>query len=200
MKSQLKTLFIASLLWISSTSVSAQAQSKIGYVNWQAIAAQMPEMQRISQKLNKLVKSKQEQGQKLMKAFLAKQQKYSQEAPKQTPAINKKRSEELHALEQEIQRKEQEATQEVNQKKEKLMQPLLEKVQNAIDVVAKKGKYDAIFRSEALLYFKSQSDNIAPKVLKQLGIKPPTRPLVRPQTEGMGRPRGGSPLTQHPVN
>lgn len=175
MNNRSKLFLTLGLLWMSTGLVHAQKNVKMGYINWQSIVARMPEMKVVNLQLRKLVQAKQEDAKGLMKTFQVKQQKYTKEAPKQTQAINAQRSRELQKLEQEIQQEEQKATKDIDKTRERLMQPLLDKVQNAIDFVAKKYGYDVILRSEAVLYFKKQSDNIASKVMKKLGIELPKK-------------------------
>lgn len=154
-----------------TTVAFAQAQNKIGYIDLEALIYQMPDMQHVRQQLKAFTQTKQQAGQKLLEAYQTKQQKYSEEAPTQTQNINKQRGEELQALQQKIQLEARKAEQEVQQKQAELMNPLLNKVQKAIDSVANKAGYDIVLKSEAVIYFKDQADNLAPKVMKLLGIK-----------------------------
>jgi outer membrane protein len=67
----------------------------------------------------------------------------------------------------------------LQRKSGELLEPVFEKIQNAIDAVAKANGYTHVFNSgqpEAglnILLYARDEDNISDLVLKQLGITPP---------------------------
>ncbi len=150
----------------------AEAQQKIGYIDWQFVASQMPDMQHVNQQIETLFKTKEQERQKRIEALQAKSQKYSKEATEQTQAINRQRSEELQALQQKIRLEDEKTAREVQEKKKDLMQPLINKLQKVIDAIAEEEGYDIVLDSQAVLYFKNRADDLAPKAMKRLGIKP----------------------------
>ena len=77
--------------------------------------------------------------------------------------------EELGSLQQRLIEFEKEATQSVQKRQQDQLRPVIEKVQNAIDKVAKTKGYDYIIKADALLYAKPEKD-ISMDVLKSLGV------------------------------
>ena len=78
---------------------------------------------------------------------------------------------EIQGLEQRIATFQQSATTSLQNKEQELLDPMLQKAQEAIDKVAKNGKYTYIFDSSTgVLLYVNDSEDILPKVKKELGL------------------------------
>jgi outer membrane protein len=90
---------------------------------------------------------------------------------KLAPAEEKRQGEQLAKEEEQIRREAQEAEQKVNAKRQALLQPIIEKINKAIQLVGKENKYDYILdTASGAMLFVSESEDVAPLVKKKLGL------------------------------
>ena len=84
---------------------------------------------------------------------------------------NKIRLQEIQGLEQRITTFQQSAQTSLQNKEIELLRPIEEKAQNAINIVAEKGKYTYILDSSSgMLLYSKESEDILEKVKKELGL------------------------------
>lgn len=180
----MKTKWIFILAFLAST-VYAEAQDaglKIGYTNAEYILSNMPEAKQIEAELKDYEKQLSTQLQSKSTDFDAKVQEYQRTAENMIPEVRADKERELQSLQQSIQKFQQDAQTSLQRKQGELLQPAFDKIQTAIDAVAKANNYTHIFNSgqpevglNILLYGRDE-DNISDLVLKQLGIEPPPPP------------------------
>lgn len=171
MKATLKitSLFIA----LFCVAVSVQAQ-KFGYINSSAILAEMPDVKQADAQLEALQKQLQKKGQGMVEKFqqdyVAIQQKV--ERGELSPKQQEEEAKKLETAQTDIQKFEQEMVDQLQKKRAELMNPILEKVNTAIQEVAKEGGYQYVF-DEGVLLYKDSSMDITAMVKTKLGITTP---------------------------
>ena len=180
----MKTKWIFILAFLAA-AVSAEAQDtglKIGYTNAEYILSNMPEAKQIEAELKDYEKQLSTQLQSKSTDFDTKVQEYQRSAENMIPEVRADKERELQSLQQSIQKFQQDAQTSLQRKQGELLQPAFDKIQTAIDEVAKANDYTHIFNSgqpevglNILLYGRDE-DNISDLVLKQLGIEPPPPP------------------------
>lgn len=180
----MKTRWIFILAFLVA-AVSAEAQDtalKIGYTNAEYILSNMPEAKQIEAELKDYEKQLSTQLQSKSTDFDTKVQEYQRSAENMIPEVRADKERELQSLQQSIQKFQQDAQTSLQRKQGELLQPAFDKIQTAIDEVAKANDYTHIFNSgqpevglNILLYGRDE-DNISDLVLKQLGIEPPPPP------------------------
>ena len=147
MKVRFQIAFLAVLLtcFVGLTG-QVQAQTKVGFTNVELLLAVMPETQNIEKqlkiyetKLTEKLQTQQQDYQKKLEEYMTKKQ-----ANAVSPAQEETYVKELTAMEQNIQKGAQEAEYKLLVKREELLKPLTEKVQVAINEVAKEGGYTYI--------------------------------------------------------
>ncbi|MCB0634520.1 MAG: OmpH family outer membrane protein [Saprospiraceae bacterium] len=157
MKKFLKVGSLFILMCFAAINVQAQ---KFGYVNSQAILAEMPEVKQAEANLEALQKQLQKKLQdgmnKLQQDYIAIQQKVERGelSPKQQEDEAKKLQDRQNQLAQE----EQGMVQQIQEKRAKELNPILEKVNKAIADVAKENGFQFIFEQGVLLYFEESQD------------------------------------------
>ena len=88
-----------------------------------------------------------------------------------TDLVKQDKIAEITGLEQRIQSFQQNAQQALQSKEQELLEPILQKARNAINEVAKEGKYTYIFdKSMGTLLYAEDSENIISKVKKKLDL------------------------------
>ena len=160
------TLLLAACI-LCMTSAFAQ---KYGHVNSSEIMQVMPGIDSIQIKLVDFHKELQLLYENMMNEFETKKDKLDREAGTMSASVRKLREDELFALQSRIQEFTTNAQDDVDAEKLRLIAPFHEKVQNAINEVAKEHKYTYIFDTQILLYYEG-GDDVTPLVKKKLGIK-----------------------------
>ena len=160
---------LAALLFAALWPQAAQAQ-QAGYVNQQAILAQMPEMQQAQQQLQQAIQSERKQLQQQQQQLQQQMQKFQQQGQMMSEQSRQQRRQELQQQQQELQQSMQQRDQQIAQRRRELMQPVFEKFQNALNVVASEQNLDFVVRDQALLYVSDTGMvNITEDVAARLG-------------------------------
>ena len=157
MKKFLQLAVVALLLLAATTTASAQ---KFGYVNSQAILAEMPEMKAAESGLEALQKQLQKKGQAMVESFQKDVQalQAKAQAGELTPKQQQEESGKLEKRQEEIGKFEQSMVQDLQTKRNELLEPIYEKVNDAIKAVAKEQGFQFIFDQQVLLYGEETSD------------------------------------------
>lgn len=168
MKKFFQLAVVALLLLAATTTASAQ---KFGYVNSQAILAEMPEMKAAESGLEALQKQLQKKGQAMVEKFQADVQELQKaaQAGELTPKVQGEESAKLEKRQEEIGAFEQSMVADLQKKRNELLEPIYEKVNEAIKAVAKEEGFQFIFDQQVLLYGEEASD-VSAAVKTKLGI------------------------------
>jgi outer membrane protein len=152
------------------------AQSKIGYVDSEYILNQIPEFKQAQEELEKLSQEWQKQLEKKYAEIDQLYRNYQAEHVLLTEDMRRKR-------EEEITRKEKEAKEfqkakfgpdgELFKKRQELVQPIQDKIYNAIKDIASVDRLDIVFdkSSGATILYVNPKNDISDKVLKKLGVE-----------------------------
>ena len=147
---------------------AAQAQ-KFGYLNSQAILANMPEVKEMNSNLKVLGEQLQKKGKQMyeeyQKELAAAQQKEAQ--GELAPIDKEKISKKLEEKQNEILAYEKDMQKQLAEKEQKLIEPILEKINSAIEAVAKEKGLTMVFEQGVLLYA-DESMNINDEVKAKL--------------------------------
>ncbi len=181
----MKTLFLFFCILMPALAPPAFSQEsdniKVGYTNMDYILGLLPEAGQITSELQSYQQQLENQLQAKYQDFQAKLNDYQQKASAgdMIPEVMKDKENELANLRESIQKFQNDAGESIRKKRSDLLQPAYDKIQNAIDSVAKENGYTHIFSSEAgnypiLLYVRNQ-DNITDLVLKKLGVQSPAK-------------------------
>ncbi len=165
---------IISLLFVFFVGSSAFGQDfKFGHINSQELLTMMPERDSAQAELESYAQKLSDQLDVMNVEYNKKLQEYLAERDNLTELIRQTKEQDLSDLQQRIQAFEQTAQQDMQRKQQEVMQPIVEKAQNAIKSVAEQNDFTYIFdlAGGSLLYFSAQSEDILPLVKEQLGIQ-----------------------------
>lgn len=174
----MKFIFSFIVAALFSQAVMAQAPGvsatqKVGYLNAQAVLADMQEMKAADSQLEALAKQLQAKDSLAQVAFVAKAQAY-QEDVKQGKLAPIKEQEEGKKLEDEKQKIvafQQEMQQQIGKKQQELYQPVFDKVNKAIADVAKENGFTYIVdATKGSLLFADDKFDIQALVRAKLGL------------------------------
>jgi outer membrane protein len=156
----------------AAMAFTANAQ-KIGYVNSQAIIAVMPDVKEANSNLEtysaQLTKRAEQMYQTLQTKAVALQQKRDngEISPKQLEIEMAS----LQAEEQKLMEFQGKSQTDIQVKQNELLEPILQKVQDAIDVIAKEETFTYIFdSSQGMILYADETADITDKVKARLGI------------------------------
>lgn len=165
----LKKIILATLVAIPML-LSAQTV-KIGVVDTQAIARELPAFKEVEAKLAEIGKKYEAEYAKLRTEAQAKYEEF-QNMPKDTPqAVQDRRAKELDDFSKKLAEFEQMAQNDMVKQQQELTQPVITSVQQAIQSIGKEGNYTMIQEAAGLLYYGAPAEDITPQVKARLGIK-----------------------------
>ena len=155
----------------ATTALSAQ---KFGYINSQELIGQIPEVKEANANIETLKKQLEKQGQDMVVSLqtkyqdLERKQAQGEIAPKQLEL----EAQNLKQEELNIAKFQQESQQKIFEKSESLLKPIRDKIQAAIDEVAKENDYQYVFdQAIGILLYADSSTDITAMVKSKLGIQ-----------------------------
>lgn len=170
----MKLMYKLSILFflVAGLTISAQAQ-KFGYINSQELIQNIPEVQEANSNIETYKTQLQKKGQEMVKSL---QTKYEGLERKRTqgelsPKQIETEAATLQAEEQGIMKFEQESQQNIANKSETLLKPIRDKIQKAIDDVARENGYTYIFDySMGIILYADQTSDVSALVKAKLGL------------------------------
>lgn len=175
MKKLLNISLLLSFLAVTATNLQAQ---KFGYLNSGSILAAMPGVEDSDQALkvyqDSLVTIGEEKAAALKMEFEAFAVEY--QGGNVPPIKAQQKQEEFQKREQELVQYEQVIYNLVNERRQKLLEPLIGKLQEAIDAVGKEGGYTMIFEigssasGFSAILFAPEADDVSGLVKTKLGM------------------------------
>jgi outer membrane protein len=177
------TLIVAAVAVLALVGMGAQAQTtpKIGWTNVDYILNVMPDSKKIQNELQIQKQQLEKVLQDKSKEFEEKYKKYEKNAPTWSELIRADMEKELQTMNQSITELKQGSEQDLQNKYQKLVQPVLAKINEAINVVGKENGFTYILNMDAganttpiILYSGVEENNISNLILKKLGVEPPT--------------------------
>lgn len=177
--------------------LNSQAQIKIGYTNVELVLAYMPESKSVEQtlgtfqqKLQQQLEAKQKYARTKLEEYVEKRDK-NLASPEQLGLMEK----ELEKLDTEITSFASESEQKIMAKREELLVPILEKLQNSIEAVAKENGFAYILNQTtssgvSTILFGPEENDITEILFKKLGIAMPSQnpnPNPTPPNPGGGK-------------
>jgi outer membrane protein len=170
MKKLFKVALVAGFMMF--TAGFAKAQTKIGYVDFNAVIESMPDLKPVQGKLQDYQKTFTDQLQKLQGEFQTKYQAYEKNSKTMTDAARTASESELQDMQKRIQDYNNNAQQQVQAKSNELFKPISDKAKAAISAVAKEKGYTYVIDSGSTgLIVSPPSDDLMAAVKLKLGVK-----------------------------
>lgn len=150
---------------------------KIGYVRTEYIVEFLPEFESANVQFEAFNKKLEEERTAKFKSI----QDKAAALPKDPNAMTEAQKEEVQKLIQEYQRIEEDFNQRKSAKQRALVQPIINKVENAINAIREAENYDIIFEGQVVKSANPKLD-VSDKVLKKLGVDPVAAKKKRDET------------------
>ena len=162
---KLSVLFAAVMMLMTVGVAKAQ---KVASMDYEAVLAAMPETKKMTTDLDTFSKTKGDELNKQAEAFQKEVQAYQAEAAKMTEAQRTAKESELQKKQQNLQQLQQTAQQDLASRRDTAVKPIIEKLNNAVNKVAKANGFDFIIDATALIY--KGGPDATPLVKKELGL------------------------------
>lgn len=170
---------LAFLALLATSPANAQAGLKIGYTNVSYILSMMPESKQIEKELQTYSAQLEKELQTKIQSYQEKMESYQRLSSTMDETIKADKEREILALEDQIQKFQEDAEVSMQKKQAKLLEPVTKKISDAISRIAKANNYTYVFNSDAgfgttqILLHAPDNDNVTDLVLKELGIELP---------------------------
>lgn len=150
-------------------TISTNAQGKYGHINSQEVMRSMPGVDSLQIKIQEFQQELQTTYQTMVDEFNNKKDAFDKQAGTMTSSVRKMKEDELYTLQNRIVEFQNNVQTDIEEKQFILLKPYQDKLQKAIDDVAKEKGFTYIFDTQILLY--SGGEDITPLVKAKLGIK-----------------------------
>jgi outer membrane protein len=165
----MKKFLILSAAIIACSFSSLYAQ-KYGHINSGEILKAMPGIDSVQIRMADFQKELENIYQGMVNEFQIKKDKFDKDAGTMTSTVRQLREKELTDLQSRIMEFQGSAQEDIEEKQFELLKPFQDKLQKAINDVAKEGQYNYIFDTQILLYSDGGED-ITALIRKKLGMK-----------------------------
>ena len=169
------TLIIISFFLISYVSLSQD--TKIGYTSIDVIIQYLPEFKGVQSEIQAYGTQLQNQIVAKENDFRSKLEDYQRTRETLNDIIRADKEQELQTLNESIQKFQSEAQASMVRKEQEVLEPLINKIQNAINTVAERENYSHVLEAPpggGVLIYAKESFNITNLVFAELGIDPPS--------------------------
>ncbi len=164
------------MLLLCAAPLSLAAQ-KFAHFDYTSIMQSMPETKKAMAELETMSKQFTDELQAMEKEIQAKMDKYQSEVNDKTPEnIRNRRAQEINDLQQRYQQASEDDQKTFNDARTTKMQPIMQKVMDAVNSVAKEGNYVYIVDKTAsqtagIVINEALSEDVTKKVMDKLGLK-----------------------------
>ncbi|WP_240773280.1 OmpH family outer membrane protein [Pontibacter sp. SGAir0037] len=190
MMNKVKTLVVAFLLISFASFAQNDGQPKFGYTNVEYILMQLPESRQIESELKTTSTQLENQLKAKYQEYDTKLKAYESTAATMDKVVREDKEKELMNMNNSIQEFQRNAQVSLQQKEKSLVDPVINKIDQAIKDVAKENGYTYVLSNQALLAGPEDGD-ISPLVLRKLGVDP-----SKVQQPAAASPAAAAPATK----
>lgn len=157
----------SALMWCGSV----YAQSKIGHVNAMELVQQLPEADSVQMALQTYAKDLQDNIATMQTEVQNKYAEYQNNQSQWSDLIKQTKAKEIQDMQGRLQEFSAQAEEEYQMKTQELLMPLSNKVKDAIEAVAKEGKFAYILDAgNSTVFFGTEAIDVTSLVKKKLGL------------------------------
>lgn len=170
----IRKLLATSCLFLFAVASTAYGQTQIGYMNTQEVLSEMPERASVEQELNGFIEERQQELEQKSAEFQESVAEYQQNQEQMSEEQREQTEQELAETEASLQQYQQTIQQEIQQQQSSLLQPLYEKMDEAINAVAEEKGLDFVLNEatsngENIIYYSADEQlDITNEVLQQV--------------------------------
>lgn len=167
----MRRLVLVLALCLSSVLVFSQKAVKLAHVDVQAIFAEMPEKATATKEVEEYAKTLEDQMQVMYKEYETKMKEYNDNKDTWSALIRQDKEEAIMSLQSRIQNFQQQAETDLQNREAALLEPITNKIKEAINAVAAEQGFTYVYDKITLLYTAPDATDITDAVKVKLGIK-----------------------------
>jgi outer membrane protein len=152
-------------------SISSFAQSKVGTIDIDFIITKMPEITTVQKQLDDYKKELDVDFNKNMDAYNVLIKAYTDNEATFTIAVKKQKQDEIITAENDLGKFQQNGTKLISIRRDALLQPLYQKIGDALGKVAKENTYTQVLQIDEYLVYLDNEFDLTIQVLKELGVE-----------------------------
>jgi len=168
----MKRILTLVIFCLAGMGITLNAQ-KFGYLNSQALMAELPEVKQADATLQALQTQLEKKGQLMVQDLETKYKELQrrEQSGEISPKALEEEAKKLKEQEGELAKFEQDVQKQLLSRRQELLQPVIDKLNNAIKQVATEGQFTYIFDSSAgILLYAQESLDVTTQVKTKLGI------------------------------
>lgn len=168
----MKRILTLVIFCLAAMGITLNAQ-KFGYLNSQALMAELPEVKQADATLQALQTQLEKKGQLMVQDLETKYKELQrrEQSGEISPKALEEEAKKLKEQEGELGKFEQDVQKQLLSRRQELLQPVIDKLNNAIKQVATEGQFTYIFDSSAgILLYAQESLDVTAQVKTKLGI------------------------------
>ena len=169
MKTTLKLLLVIAVVAVCS-NVSAQTL-KMAHISMNELIVSMSEYDSAMVSMQKFTNTLEQALEEMNVERNKKIEEYTTKSKDWTDLVRQSKENDLNSINERIQMFQQQAQESIQQEEGKLMQPIVEKINKAIETVAKEQGITYVLNAQTLHYKAINSIDLLPAVKQHLGIK-----------------------------
>lgn len=169
-----RKLISSIFLFLFVASATAFGQLQIGYMNTQEVLSQAPEREQVQKKLNSFIQKKRQELQQQTAAFQDSVAEFQQNQSAMSQAEIKKAEQRLSQMRSSMQQFQQSIQQQIQRRRSELLQPIFNRMDQAIAAVAKDRGLDFVLNEstsngeQVIYYSSSQRLDITDEVVQKM--------------------------------
>lgn len=169
----LKKILLAVALMLPVFGASAQTSVKIGLVDTGAVIQAMPDTQEAQKKVADASKKYEDEYARLGEEMKRMYDELNNMKEDELPAIRERKTREFQDYQVKVQTFEQNAQQDLQRMQAELLNPIFQKIKDAVESVGKEGGFSMIqdYNPQQTLYFAAPVVDVTAQVKAKLGIK-----------------------------
>lgn len=169
----LKKILLAVALMLPVFGASAQTSVKIGLVDTGAVIQAMPDTQEAQKKVADASKKYEDEYARLGEEMKRMYDELNNMKEDELPAIRERKTREFQDYQVKVQTFEQNAQQDLQRMQAELLNPIFQKIKDAVESVGKEGGFGMIqdYNPQQTLYFAAPVVDVTAQVKAKLGIK-----------------------------
>ncbi len=155
-------------------STTAYGQLRIGYMNTQEVLSQMPERSSVAEQLNTFIETKRQEFQQQTMAFQDSVTAFRENQASMSQQQAQQEQQQLSQMEASLQELQQNIQAQIEQRRSKLLQPLYNRMDEAIATVAEERNLDFVLNEatsageNVIFYSANETLDITKQVLQQV--------------------------------
>ncbi len=164
-------LFLVSFVFLLLGTTAEVRAQKLGHVNTQQIMEKMPEREKAQKKMQSFTQRLRKDIQQMNSEYQNRMTEFQENQETMTETEKQREQEQLAELQKRITQAQQKAQQDLQKQRQELLQPIMDKVDQAVQSIAEEKGYTYVFDAGAgNLLYQGGGKDLTSQVEEELGL------------------------------